>query len=180
MRSPRGLWGALIPLLGVPVAVLTEISFGTGAEDVLHLALGASFLLLTFAVFDFSLPAWSRLAACAATGALAAIFLLQGASDLVGFDPLRRLAYDVLGQRLEKVLGYVFLLWCVGLVFMDSVGKTKILGAAVLATILCVEIYGVGVHYAGGEAPGFLKLLYLPLFVWLLLESGRRGTENGE
>ena len=102
MRSPRGFGAALVLLLGVAMAVLTDNVFGTGAEDVLHLALGASFLLLAFAVFDFELPRWIRLAASAATGVLAGVFLLQGASDLLHSEPLRRLAYDSWGSAWRR------------------------------------------------------------------------------
>ena len=76
----------------MPLAFITAIAFGGGAENVIHLALAASFLLLAFAVFDFRLPTWINLAACATTGALAAIFLLQGASDLMHAASLQHLA----------------------------------------------------------------------------------------
>lgn len=145
--------------------------FGDSAENVIHIALGASFLLLSFAVFDFRLPTWINWTACITTGILAVIFLLQGASDLMHSAPLQHLAYDVLGQRLEKILGYAFLLWCVAMLVGDSTGKTKVLGVVVLAAILLIEIYSIVTTYGGGEAPGFLKLFYLPLFVWLLLEG---------
>jgi hypothetical protein len=69
------------------------------------------------------------------------------------------------------MLGYAFLLWCVAMLFRDSTGRTKALGVVVLVTILSIEIYSIGMAYVGGEAPGVLKLFYLPLFVWLLLEG---------
>ena len=171
MRSPRAVSAALILLLGVALALITGIVFGDGAENVIHLALAASFLVLAFAVFDFRLQTWINLAASVATGTLGAIFLLQGASDLAHSARLQHLAYEVLGQRLEKVLGDAFLLWCVAMLFRDSTGRTRILGVVVLATIAFVEIYSSVTAYVGGEAPGVLKLFYLPLFIWLLLEG---------
>jgi len=104
-------------------------------------------------------------------GAENVIHLTQGASDLAHWASLQHLAYEVLGQRLEKVLGDAFLLWCVAMILRDSTGRTKILGVVVLVTIFFVEIYSMVTAYVGGEAPGFLKLFYLPLFVWLLLEG---------
>jgi hypothetical protein len=171
MRSPRAFAAGLILLLGVPLALATAVVFGDGAEDVLHLALAASFFLLAFAVFDFNLPAWIKLPACAAMAALAAIFLLQGVSDLMQSAPLQHLAYAVLGQFLEKLLGYAFLIWCGAMLLADSRGGTKILGGVALVAIIGVEIYSFVVSYGGGEPPEALKLLYLPLFVWLLLEG---------
>lgn len=170
-RSPRAVLAALILLLGVALALVTGVVFGDGAENVIHLALAASFLLLAFAVFDFRLPKWINWTASTAIGALAAIFLLQGVSDLAHSASLQHLAYAVLGQRLEKVLGYAFLLWCVAMLFTDSTGRTKILGVVVLVTIFCIEMYSMVIAYVGGEAPGVLKLFYLPLFIWLLLEG---------
>jgi hypothetical protein len=182
MRSPRAVAAALILLLGVALALITGIVSGDGAENVIHLALAASFLLLAFAVFDFRLQAWINLAASAATGALGAIFLLQGASDLAHSASLQHLAYEVLGQRLEKVLGYAFLVWCIAMLFRDSGGRTRILGVAVLVTIFFIEIYSIVPANVGGEAPGVLKLFYLPVFVWLLLEgiSPRSQTPDTE
>jgi hypothetical protein len=170
-RSPRSVVAALILLAGVPLGLVTAILSGDGAENVIHIALGASFLLLAFAVFDFKLPMWMNWTGCITTGMLAAIFLLQGASDLMHSVPLQHLAYEVLGQRLEKLLGYAFLLWCVAMLFSDSTGTTKVLGVVVLTAILLIEIYSIVTTYSGGEAPGFLKLFYLPLFIWLLLEG---------
>jgi hypothetical protein len=161
----------VIHCIRVALALVTGIVFGDGAENVIHLALGASFLLLAFAVFDFRLPTWINWVASAATGALAVIFLLQVASDLAHSASLQHLAYAVLGQRLEKVLGDAFLLWCVALLFRDSTGRTKILGVVVLVTIFFIEIYNIVTAYVGGDAPGVLKLFYLPLFIWLLLEG---------
>ncbi|MEX0852174.1 MAG: hypothetical protein WD036_02670 [Bauldia sp.] len=170
MRSPRGFAAAIVLLSGVALAAFA-VALGHGAEAIVHLALGASFLLIAPAVFDFRLPTWLTWAAGAAIGGLAVVFLLQGASDLTGFVPLTHLAYDILGQRLEKVLGYAFLLWCVAVVLIDSDGNTKRFGIVVVAAVLGVEIYAYAIAYLGGAAAGILKLLYLPLFVWLLLES---------
>ena len=164
MRSRRGVVAALILLSGVALAFITGIVFGGGADNVLHLAMAASFLLLAFAVFDFRLPAWINLAACAATAALATIFLLQGVSDLMHSASLQHLAYEVLGQRAELLLGYAFLLWCAAMLFWDSAGTTRVLGIVALAAILVIEV---------GQGSGVLKLFYLPLFIWLLLEGLR-------
>jgi hypothetical protein len=41
----------------------------------------------------------------------------------------------------------------------------------VIAVAVCVEVYGYTVAASGGEASPVLKLLYIPIFVWLLAES---------
>ena len=125
MRSPRVFVGAGILLLGVPIALLSSILFDAGASAILHIALGASFLLIASAVFDFQLPPWMNWVGGAGIAAAGVVFLLQGISDIVQSQPFATFAYGVLGQYLEKVLGYVFILWCVALVFFDSRGRTQ-------------------------------------------------------
>jgi hypothetical protein len=48
---------------------------------------------------------------------------------------------------------------------------TKIGGAVVLAVVVSVELYSFAMTLGGGHAPESLKLLYLPIFVWLLAEG---------
>ena len=185
MRSPRGFVASIILILGVLSAALAASMFESGAEAIIHLALGASFVVFAFAVFDFGLFGWARVAAGAAIASLAAVFLLQAASDLTHSVSLDYLAYDLLGQRLEKLLGFGFLAWCLALLLIQSRGKTKLLGIITLAAVLSVEAYGYGVAYLGGVAPGVLKVFYVPLFVWLMLESSkprepRRGDQTAQ
>lgn len=159
----------MVLLLGVPAAIATA-ALGGSAEVAIHIALGVSFLLLASAVFDFRLPRLISVAACAAIGVLGAIFLLQGVSDAMQSADLRRIAYEMLGQRLEKVLGYVFLAWCVAILVMDSSGWRRGFGAAALAAGLGAEVYGV----MNAPASETLKLVYLVVFVWLALEAARK------
>ncbi len=163
----------MVLLLGVPAAIASA-ALGGSAEIAIHFALGVSFLLLASAAFDFRLPRLISLIACVAIGVLGAIFLLQGVSDAVQSADLHRIAFDILGQRLEKVLGYVFLAWCVAILLMDSTGWRRVLGAIVLASVLCVEGYGLFAASTGGSAPEALKLIHLGVFVWLALESARK------
>jgi len=174
MRSPRGFAGAVVFLLALPVTRLYEILAGDGAGVVIHAAFGLGAALMAVAAFDFKTPRWIAWAGCIATGALAAIFVLQGVSELISHPQLTRFAYQVVGQRVEGRLVDLFLLWCIGLLLLDSHGKTKIFGFVVMSIVVCVEAYSFGLSFAGrsldAEAPGF-KLLFLLPFVWLLLES---------
>jgi hypothetical protein len=171
MRSPSAVAGALIIMLGVPLAIVGAAAFENAAEVIIHFALGASFALFARATFDIGRPRWVSTLSFAAIGILAIVFLLQGVADLTRSAQVRYLAYDILGQRLEKILGYAFLLWCTALLAMSSKGWTKIGGAVVLAIIVCVELYSFAILSGGGHASEALKLLYLPLFVWLLAEG---------
>jgi hypothetical protein len=140
------------------------------------LVLGASFLCFALAAFDFRLPRWLALASCAAIGVLALIFLMQGAADLLASAQLREIAYDVLGQGIEKILGYGFLLWCLAVLVLDSSGITRALGIVVLATIALVDAHSAYLALQGQVASDALKLAYLPVFVWLLAESAKART----
>jgi hypothetical protein len=177
MKSPRGFLAAIVFLIAMPVAALCQLFFGIGVEIVLHFVLASGFTLISFAVFDFKIPGWITWTGCTGTSALAAIFLLQGASFLIQNDSLTYLAFQVLGQRLEKWLGDLLLFWFAALLLIDSRGKTKILGFVVMSTIVCVEIYSYYLSYLGtsldAEAP-ILKILYLLPFVWFLFESKKK------
>lgn len=175
MQSGRGFFGALVLLLGVPAAI-AGAALGGNAQSILHVALGAGFLLLASAAWDFGLQRWAALAACLAIGALGGIFLLQGISGLAPAAGLHHLAYEVLGQSLEKALGYAFLLWCLALLKLRSTGAVKLFGWIALAIVVGVEAYTAWLTASGGQAPDALKLGYLLVFVWLLLESARRGV----
>jgi hypothetical protein len=174
MRSPRGFAGALVLLVGIAVALGVGMTVGTGAELLVHLTLGATFLLLASATFDFRTPRWVAVIATIAMAAFGLIFLLQAGADITGADWLRQLAFDVLGQQLEKGLGYAFLIWCLGIVIVDSHGWRRALGAVVLGVVAVAEAYGIFLALSGEAAPAAIKLATLPVFVWLALESAQR------
>ena len=177
MRSPRGILATSVCLVAVPVAFLFQLIVGSGAEIVLHLVLGAGFLLTAFAVFDFGPSRWLPWVGCLSIGALGATFLLQGISQLVHNDWLTYLAFQILGQQVETLSGDVFLVWCSATVLLMSHGKVKLVGIVVMALAVSAEIYSYGVRYFGSAAGGvspLLKLVLLLPFVWLLLESSKK------
>jgi hypothetical protein len=92
MRSVRTFLGTVVLLLGVPLALAVAAIFGAGASTIIHAALGASFLLIAVAAFDFELPAWITLPARGAIGGLAAIFLAQATSDATQSAAIHALA----------------------------------------------------------------------------------------
>jgi hypothetical protein len=174
MRSVFGFAGSLTVLAGVVIGLSSAIILNAGGSEILHLALGGGFALLALAVFDFRLLALVKWAAAVPTMALAAIFTLQGLAEITQSALLVNIAYAGLGQIGEKVLGDIFIAWCVALVFFDSSGRTRWLGFATLAVIAAVEVYFYAMRASGGDVNDALKLLYVPLFVWLSLESWKR------
>src|SRR5215213_11888820 len=80
MRSPRGFFAALVLLFGIPLALLGQVVFGVDVKITLHFVFALTTGLVALAVFDFKLPRWITWLGSLSSGALAAIFLLQGVS----------------------------------------------------------------------------------------------------
>jgi hypothetical protein len=183
MRSPLGFPGAIVLLLALPAAVLTQVLFGSGSETTIHFALALGSTLVAFSVFAFNTPKWIAWIGFGSMSGLAAIFLVQGASQLIGSGSLTYFTYQVLGNWPERVLIDLALLWLVGLLLTDSQGRTRVLGIVAMAIVVCVEVYGIGLTLLGtslfSEVPGWTKLLYLLPFVWLLFESRKRQPKTG-
>jgi hypothetical protein len=178
MRSPRGFLAALALLFAIPIALLGQVLFGIEFEITFHFLLALSSGLITLAVFDFKLPQWITWLGSASTGAVAAIFLLQGVSLLIPSDALFALAYQVLGGPLESALVDGLILWFVALLLCDSQGKTRLFGVAAVSIVVCFELYRYALAYLGAEPAGILKLTLLLPFVWLLLESKKNIEEQ--
>jgi len=177
MRSPRGFLAALIFLLAIPIAVLYQMFSGIGVETIFHLLLAIGFVLISFSVFDFKIPRWITWIGCVSTSVLAVIFLMQGVSLLIQNDSLTYLAFQVLGQRIEKSLDDLLIFWFVAMLLIASQGKTRVLGFVTMSIVVCLEVYSHSLSYLGGsldaEAPS-LKVLYLLPFVWFLFESKKK------
>jgi hypothetical protein len=164
IRSPLGLLAALTFLLGIPISFGWQILFGSGAGTMIHFVLAAGCVLLAFAVFDFELPRWINWIGCAAGLALGTIFLLQAVALLIPNESLNYFAYEVLGQWPEGWLPDVIILWFVGMLVLDSQGKSRILGIVAVSIAVCSELYSHSVRFLGTSDTGSLKLLMLLLF----------------
>ncbi len=168
MRSKTGFYGSIVLVLGVPIALASAIALnGAGASEIIHIALAASFFLFAAAVFDFPLARVRGWGFAAGIGILAVIFLLQALADLTHSPEIGNVAYGVLGQSLEKWLGYLFIVWCAAVWFFHGRGVLRLLGLAALLLVLGAEIYGYAVLASGEAPPQALKFLYLPLIAWV-------------
>jgi hypothetical protein len=182
VRSARGVAASVLFLVALPLPVVSQALFGLEAEAALHLVFAAGFLLLGLAFSDFAIPAWGRALGCAAAVALAGIFFLQGVSQLTPNESLRALAFDVLGQTVETLLIHAISFFLLLVVLRDSHGLSRVLGIAVLASVLGMELYTFVLSTAGvtlGAESFDVKVFYLLPFVWLLLESRERARLAG-
>ena len=177
MRSPRGFLGSIVLLSALPVAVLTQVLFGSGSSLAMHLALTVGCTLVALSAFDFETPRWVAWIGCATAGAFAGIFVLQAASELMHNDSFRYFTLQVLGDYPERFLKTLFIVWLVAVLLTASRGRTRVVGLVAMAVVVCVEAYNY-VLLLLGEDPA-LTILYLLPFVWLLLESGKRQPKRG-
>jgi hypothetical protein len=183
VQSPRGLLGSLVLLLALPIAVLTQVLFGSGSGVAIHVALAAGCVLVSLSAFDFDTPRWLAWIGCVSAGAFGVIFLLQAASTLIGNEWFSYFTNDVLGFWPEKILLSLITFWLVGVLLTASRGKTRILGFVAMAVVVCTEAYVYFGLLVLGTNPfletAVVRLPYLLPFVWLLFESGRRRTRMG-
>jgi hypothetical protein len=177
MRSPRGYLGSIVLLLALPVAVLVQVLLGSGSSLTMHVALTLGCTLVALSVFDFETPRWAAWMGRVAASALAAIFILQAASELIRNDSFSHFTLQILGNWPERVLITLLAFWLVVVLLSVSRGRTRILGFVVMAGVVGVEVYNYVLLYLG-EANALAAVYLLP-FVWLLLESRKRQPRKG-
>ena len=170
-------------MLALPIAVLTQVLVGSGSAIAIHVALAVGCVFLSISASDFGTPRWLAWIGCVSAGAFAAIFLVQGASTLIGSESFSYFANDVLGFWPEKLLLSFITFWLVGVLLTASRGRTRILGFVAVAIVVCVETYVYFGLLVLGTNPfletAIVKLPYLLPFVWLLFESGKRRARTG-
>jgi hypothetical protein len=174
MRSTRAFIGAAAIVLSYPAAVAVQLLFGQGGDTVIHLVMGAGFVVFATSVVDFGLPRWVNVMGAAAAGAFGTIFLLQGVSDLTHVEPLRHVAFDVLGHEPERLLPDVVYLWFIALLLVASTGKSRFLGWVIMSIVVGVEIATLATLVLGVPIASVKVLILLP-FIWLLFESAKPG-----
>ena len=173
MRSRRAFISAGAIVLSYPAAVAVQLLFGQGGDTVVHLVMGAGFVVFATSVGDFGLPRWVNVMGAAAAGAFGTIFLLQGVSDLTHVEPLRHVAFDVLGHELERLLPDVVYVWFIALLLGASWGRSRLLGWAVMLIVVGLEIAALASLLLGSPMASVKAIIFLP-FVWLLFESAKQ------
>ena len=142
-QSRSAMWGSLLVLAMVPLALLYQMLFSSGVDTVVHWILATGALLLAQATVDFrQIPVWIRWLGALAASGLALIFLLQGLSHLVLSDWLTQLAYGTLAEWPESWLLHLFLFgWGGALLLRHSSGKLRLFGILTLLCVLAMELY---------------------------------------
>ena len=179
MRSTLGLAASIAGLLTYPVAIAAGVLVGgTAANTAVHFVLGTAFVLLAVAMFDFGLARWVTWLGATAAAVFGGTFLLQGVADLTTVAWLDWIAFDVLGQQLERILPDVVYIWFAALLLTGSTGLTRFVGWAIVPVLFGMEFAILIGARIGIDVPFTILTIFLP-FAWLLLESvkGRPAAE---
>ena len=179
MRSTLGLAAAVAGLLTYPVAIAAGMTIGgTAADTAVHFVLGSAFVLLAFAMFDFGLNRWVTWLGATAAAIFGGTFLLQGVADLTSIPFLDWLAFDILGQQLERILPDVVYIWFAALLLTGSTGRSRFVGWMTVPVLFGMEFAILIGARIGIDVPFILPLIFLP-FIWLLIESVKGPSTAG-
>jgi len=180
LRSPTGLLSGIAVLSALPLAFLTVATFGAGDGITVHIALGVGMLLLFLSTFDFRASGWLASAGRAGMIVLGSIFLLQAAAEVAQSPELLGLAYRNSSiQWIEKLSAYTILIWFAGVWLVQPRSLNRTFGGLSLAAIFVSELYSLVAVLDGRSADSLLHALFLLLFAWLSIESGKRLRANG-
>jgi len=169
MRSPRGLLASIVFLAALPVAIAVQVLLGSGSSLTMHVALTVGCVLFALAAPDFGAPRLMSWMGRGAAGAFALIFALQGTSEVLRNDSFSLFPLQVLGNYPERALVSLLVVFLVGVLLTASRGRTRVLGFAVMALVVSVEVYNYALLFLGVGPT--LMVVYLLPFVWLLFES---------
>ena len=174
MRSKLGLAASIAALVTYPAAIAAGLTIGeSAATAIVHFALGSAFVLLAAAMFDFGLNRWVTWLGATAAAVFGGTFLLQGVADLTGIAALHWLAFDVLGQQLERILPDVVYIWFAALLLTGSTGASRLVGWVIVPMLFGLELAILVGAQIGIDVPFVRATIFAP-FIWLLIESVKR------
>jgi|SRR5690242_15761703 hypothetical protein len=171
LRSTLGLAAAITAGATYPVAIAAGVTLGdTASNAAVHFVVGTAFVILAAAMPDFGLARWVTWLGMAAAAVFGGTFILQGIVDLTHIEALDRLAFQVLGHELERVLPDVVYLWFAALLLTASSGRTRYIGWVVVPVVFGLELAILVGVLIGIDVPFIKATIFLP-FIWLLFES---------
>jgi hypothetical protein len=174
VRSMRGVFGASMLLLSLPVTIVFEMLVPGSDAVVIHVCLATDAFLVSASAFDFR---GSRPVTALGVGSAAALgvaFGMQALSELITNDLLYQVAYTILGPA-ESVFLAGLLAWFVGLSLAESEGVHRIVGFAAIGVAVAAFIVQMVLTLTSGSAaaPEALRLGQLLPIAWLLWTSAR-------
>ena len=172
MRSMRGVLGASVLVLALPLTIVYQLIFSAGTEAFIHVCLALGAFLIAAAARDYRTPTRAVWLGCASAAALGVAFGLQALSEIVPNDGLHFIAYTILGP-LEMPFVVGLLAWLLVLSLTESQATRRILGWVALLAAACAAVFSIGSIVVGASStvPQVLRLVFLLPIVWLLLTS---------
>ena len=144
-----------------------------------HFVLGSAFVLLAAAMFDFGLNRWVTWLGATAAAMFGGTFLLQGVADLTEIAALHWLAFDVLGQQLERILPDVVYIWFAALLLTGSTGFSRLVGWVVVPTAVRPGAARSSSAPRSGSMSRSSGLTIFAPFIWLLSSRQAPGVADG-
>jgi hypothetical protein len=180
MRSVRAVAAALTMLLSLPLAIASQALGENAPQVVVHSVLTIGMLLFVRAVFDFGLPRWINVVGALSAALFAVVFLLQAVSSLFPQNAsLDDLAFGLLGNWPERVLGLGIDAWFVGLLLLGTEGRTRLIGWVIVPFVTAYNLISAAGDLLAISVPSLGVLSLLLPFVWLLIEGAKRGAPAG-
>jgi hypothetical protein len=178
MRSARGVASAVFMLLALPATILSSQISDDAPGVVIHIMLGVSCVALALAIADFGLPRWLNWVGIASAAGVGAIFLLQAVSSAIpNNEPLDGFAFGILGQTPERLLPLGVSIWFAGLLLAGTKGRTRLIGWALVPACIGLQV-GTFLGLVLGIEVQNLKIVFLLVFAWLLIESLKAGRSS--
>ena len=180
MRSVWAVAAALTMLVSLPLAVASQALGENAPQVVVHSVLTIGMLLFARASFDFGLPRWINVVGALSAALFAVVFLLQAVSSLFPQNAaLDDLAFGLLGNWPERVLGLGIYVWFWGLLLLGSEGRTRLIGWVIVPFVTAYHLISAAGDLLAISVPSLGVLLLLLPFVWLLIEGAKRGAPAG-
>ena len=176
-RSTWAVAAAVAILLSPPLALASQILGENAPQVVVHTVLTIGMLLFVRAVFDFGLPSWINVIGAISAGLFAMIFLLQAVSSLFPQDAaLDDVAFGLLGNWPERILGLGIYAWFWGLLLLGTEGRTRLIGWVIVPLATAYHLISAAGDLLAITVPSLGVIALLLPFVWLLIEGAKRSA----
>ena len=177
LRSAWAVAAGVTMLLSVPLALATQALGENIPQVVVHVVLTIGMLFFVRAIFDFGLPRWINLIGAVSAALFAAVFFLQAVSAFFPENAaLDDIAFGLLGNWPERVLGLGVYVWFIGLLLLGTEGRTRLIGWVIVPIVTAYHLISAAAALFAITVPSLGVLSFLLPFVWLLIEGAKRSA----
>jgi hypothetical protein len=179
LRSAWAVAAGATMLLSVPLALATQSLGENVPQVVVHVVLTIGMLLFVRAIFDFGLPRWINLIGAVSAALFAAVFFLQAVSAFFPENAaLDDVAFGLLGNWPERLLGLGVYVWFIGLLLLGTEGRTRLIGWVIVPIVTAYHLISAAAALFAITVPSLGVFSFLLPFVWLLIEGAKRSAPD--